>query len=158
MDSVTAPSPIRPQTLPDAQLPLKPKRRWWLMILIAIIIIGLGIIVWLTTTINPVNKEVATQKDTAKKHLVLAQDKESVGNLSAIHILLAKYLEQHNSYPNQLADLKDIKGYDPKAATTIANAKLSNNQPVYTYKKTDNSYQLCANQLNGQPQCEGPKK
>jgi Tfp pilus assembly protein PilO len=151
MDSPTPPPPAPLST------PSRPKGKLWLIIIIIAVIIGLGLWFWLKP--NDENPSTTTTEQQAIEQIFKAtQEKDRISNLVGIHLLLEKYRLEHKSYPNQLSDLTDIKGYAPGVAKMIAEAKLDNGQPAYTYTKSTDSYQLCANKISGTPQCEGPKK
>lgn len=153
---ITLPKPSTPVNLPPAthKFPLK-----WLLIVVVLIIIGAVVVVVLwRPKLLPVNQPPTPQQLAAKELAKKSADTERVGNLVAIHLLLTKYQKEYGQYPDQLSRLSDIKGYAPSAAKLIAEAKLENGQSAYSYKKLDKSYELCANQIIGEPKCEGPKE
>ena len=151
MDSPTPPLPPAPLSTPT-----RSRSKLWLIIIIIVIIIGLGLWFWLKP--NDKNPSTTTTEQQAIKQAFKAtQEKDRIANLVGIHLLLEKYRLEHNVYPNQLSDLTDIKGYAPGVAKMIAEAKLDNGQPAYTYTKSGDRYQLCAHKISGAPQCEEPK-
>lgn len=155
---ITLPKPSStPANLPPATRNFPLKR--WILIVIALIIIGVVVVVVLwRPKLLPVNQSPTPEQLAAQELAKKSADAERTGNLVAIHLLLAKYQQQHGQYPDQLNQLSDIKGYAPSAAQLIAEAKLENGQPAYSYKKLDKGYELCANQITDVPKCEGPKK
>lgn len=146
---------ITPPTMPHQP----PPRRWLLIVigLIIIAIIAIGWFIWWQPRLIPSNQPPTPEQLAAQEITKKSADTERIGNLVAIHLLLTKYQTEHGQYPDQLNQLSDIKGYAPNTAKLIAEAKLENGQNAYSYTKLDKSYELCANQLTGEPKCEGPK-
>lgn len=83
--------------------------------------------------------------------------RQRLANLEGIHLLIAKYKDEHGTYPSQLSDLTNIRGYAPGVAKMISESKLDDGRPAYTYTLSDGTYQLCANQKASDAKCEGPK-
>jgi type II secretory pathway pseudopilin PulG len=139
---------------------MQPKRsiKPWLVTLLVIAIIGLVLWFFLQKKQGGQQGENTAEQQAAAQAFEESKAQQRLANLEGIHLLITKYKNEHGSYPNQLSDLTDIKGYAPGVAKMISETKLDNGQPAYTYTKTDASYSLCANKVNAEPTCEGPKK
>ena len=144
---------------PTAQ-PRPPHHRVALIVGIIIILLIAAFVVWrlqqATTPGEP--SQPTAEEQAATQAFEESKAQQRLANLEGIHLLIGKYKKEHGNYPAQLADLADIKGYAPGMAKMISETKLDNGQPVYTFTVTDGSYQLCANQVDKESTCEGPKQ
>lgn len=152
MDSITP--PLQPT-------PVAPRRSRLPLIIGLAIAVAAAIILawWLRRGPAPAQQ---TQEEAAAQQAALvafekSKDEQRLANLEGIHLLIEKYRQEHGGYPQQLADLTDIRGYAPAVAKMVAESKLANGQPAYSYTLADGSYQLCANRVDAEPKCEGPK-
>lgn len=149
-------------TLPPLQpTPVAPRRSRLPLMISLIVLVAIAVLLawWL---LPRGSKPGQTPEDLAAQQAAQAAFEESraqqrLANLEGIHLLIAKYQQEHGSYPQQLADLANIKGYAPGVARMVSETKLDNGQPAYAYTPADGSYQLCANQVDAEPKCEGPK-
>lgn len=149
-------------TLPPLQpTPIQPRRSRLPLIIGVVVLLAVAVLLawWMRRDAGPAQQppEDLAAQQAAQAAFEESKAQQRLANLEGIHLLISKYQDEHGTYPSQLSDLTDIKGYAPGVAKMISESKLDDGRPAYTYAAANGSYQLCANQKAAEPRCEGPK-